>query len=212
MQIGNLHILNAANLSWNSDDVFVSKKVNIKYSQIIAVMSQYPDDENLIDLSEHVLNIKCLEKICLLDDLLNIMEFYIVNKKINKFALNFICVNAMEILRMGVTRRIFEEKIIFIFGFICENSNVQAHPMAAIYEFFEEFKSKLFHGRFIDSVNDFSDITGSTYYNANISDEAFDTIKTFYKNLSNKIYVDEGFLNYLNNYLHLSNCLTNLQI
>lgn len=175
-------------------------------------MHNFKDDENLIDLSEHLLNIKSLEKICSLDELLNIVEFYLRNKKINKFILNFTSVNAMEILRFGITRKNFEEKMILIFGFICENSNVEYTLINSIHEFLEEFKSILFYRKFVDCNTDLSDESVDSNYNSNISDENFLTIKKLYLNLSNKIYLDEAFVNFLENYLRLSTSLNTLQI
>jgi len=175
-------------------------------------MKTFRDNENLIDLAEHILNHKSLEKICSLDDMLSFIEFYLANKKINKFIVNFISLNAMEILRIGITRKNFEEKFILILGFICENSNVDKNLIYAVYEFFEEVKSILFHGMFLDCKTDKSDINSDSHFNSNISNEVFCTIKNFYLNMSNKIYHDPAFLNYLNNYINLSTCLNSIKI
>ncbi len=175
-------------------------------------MKNFNDNQNLIDLAEHILNYKTLEKICFLEELLSLMGFYLENKKINKFIINFLSVNSLEILRMGITKKNFEEKMILIFGFICENSNIDVIPMKAVYEFFEEFKSILFHGKFLDCSTDNTDENSQLFFNANISNEAFSTIKKFYLNIRNKIYLDPAFVNYLNNYLHLSTCLNSISL
>lgn len=207
-----MFILNGENFSNRLNYIHIRKNINLPYSQIKYIMKNFKEDENLIDLAEHILNYKTLENICCLNDMLNLIGFYLDNKKTNKFLVNFISVNAMELLRIGLTRKTFEEKFILVFGFICENSNVDLQPIKSVFEFFEEVKSILFHGRFLDCSTDNADPDAQTLFSSNISNEAFLAVKKFYLNMSNKVYLDAAFVNYLNNYLHLSVCLNSINI
>ncbi len=196
----------------SNDEVFIKKFVNISYSNMIISLRYFQDDDDLRDIIEHVFIIKSKEQICNLDNLLKLIEIYLSNFKVNSYLVNFICVNAMENLRLGITKKEFETKMLLLFGFICENCYLIKEKNDSIFEFLEEFKSILFHKKFLKSDIQIDEEYSNTHYFDNISTEAFNSIRKFYSNISNKIYMDESFLNYLYNYLHLTNNLNTLNL
>ena len=184
---------------------FDGVEFNIRYDDLSKIMNFFKDESHMLTLCEVILHKKLTHHICPVNILINILNIY-VNRiadstvTINKNILLFTAFNCIEHLSNRVTKYSFEKDFILIYGVICNFSKL-APQSETLSEFFEEFKSSLFHNKFI---NIFENDMGT------LSNRSLLEIRNFHNLLLPTNYYDKAFAKYLDNTINLSNQIVSI--
>jgi hypothetical protein len=168
--------------------------MDLRYDEICKILSIYKDDCIMINLCEVILHLKLKHHICPVNILMDIVGIYLNHLHINKNILHFIAFNCIEHLSNTVTKYSFEKDFVLIFGLICNFSQLVPNS-ETISEFFEEFKSTLFHNRFL---NLFEKDMGT------LSNRSLVEIRNFHDALKDTNYFDKSFAKFVDNTINLS--------
>ena len=146
---------------------------------------------------------KLEDDVCPIHTLIEFSNFYLNNQLLNKTILHFIAFSLMEHLRIHVTIKTFEQIILPMYDLITSFYHLNENS-ETLTEFFEEFKSCIFHNRFLDTqVGEISDPL-------NMFTISYDTIVKIchmHKRLNNSIYYDSAFDSYLDKSIKLNKSL-----
>jgi len=178
--------------------------MNLRYDEIYKILITYKDDRCLVNLCEVILHSKLKYHTCPANIMIDIIGIYLNHIPMNKTILHFIAFNCIEHLNNRVTKYSFEKDFVLFYGVIC-NFSFLAQNSETVIEFFEEFKSTLFHNRFI---NIFEKDLGT------LSNRSLVEIRNFHDSLknTNHYHFDKSFAKFLDNTINLSSQIVNILI